>query len=231
MLEINNLTHIYANGHKALDNVRIQFPSGHIFAILGESGSGKTTLLRCLGRFIRPTKGNITIHGRPLREIPEKALRQKLGIVFQQLCLFPHMTVLQNMTLAPRKVLGMDADQAEEKAAGMLERLGISQTAEQYPAQISGGQAQRVAIARALMLEPEYLLLDEPTSALDVNITGEFAQWLLDLQGVTTFVVVTHDIPFASHVASSGVLLQEGKVTAEGDMNGILEQFQTHPFL
>ncbi|NQU42892.1 amino acid ABC transporter ATP-binding protein [bacterium] len=231
MLEINNLTHIYANGHKALDNVRIQFPSGHIFAILGESGSGKTTLLRCLGRFIRPTKGNITIHGRPLREIPEKALRQKLGIVFQQLCLFPHMTVLQNMTLAPRKVLGMDADQAEEKAAGMLERLGISQTAEQYPAQISGGQAQRVAIARALMLEPEYLLLDEPTSALDVNITGEFAQWLLDLQGVTTFVVVTHDFPFASHVASSGVLLQEGKVTAEGDMNGILEQFQTHPFL
>lgn len=226
MLKVENLDFAYRSGEKVLRDVSIDFPQGHIFVVLGLSGSGKTTLLRLLGRFLKPTAGRILLHDQELQKMAEKDLRQKLGFVFQQLYLFPHYTVMENMTLAPVHVLNQNEEASRKKALDMLDHLAVADFADQYPAQISGGQAQRVAIARALMLSPEYLLLDEPTSALDVNTTEDFGKLLLDLQQETTFVVVTHDITFASQVASHGVLMSEGQVTSHGDMEDLLRAFQ-----
>jgi ABC-type polar amino acid transport system ATPase subunit len=164
------------------------------------------------------------LHDRDIREIPEVEFRRSIGIVFQDLYLFPHCTVLENMILAPVKVLKRKRREAEEDASGMLRKLGIENIKDSYPSQISGGQAQRVAIARSLLLKPEYLLLDEPTSALDVNTTEDFGRWLVDLKEETTFVVVTHDVLFASKVATSGVLIDEGAVRAQGSIEEILRE-------
>ncbi|MFP4380704.1 MAG: amino acid ABC transporter ATP-binding protein [Candidatus Sumerlaeia bacterium] len=231
MLETHHLHYAYTEEDgDVLHDINVDFPAGSIFAILGESGSGKTTLLNCLARFLYAQRGDISLHGKPIQDIPEKEFRQKIGVVFQDLQLFPHLTVLENLVLAPETAHGMESREAHYMAAEMLERLNLPEIADQYPARISGGQAQRVAIARALMLKPEYLLLDEPTSALDVNTTGEFGQWLLDLQDATTFIVVTHDIPFAGDVASAGVLLQEGRVTEKGSMEAIIDRFHVHTY-
>jgi ABC-type polar amino acid transport system ATPase subunit len=199
---------------------------GGVRAIVGRSGSGKTTLLMCLGRFLRPQSGSITVDGRDLGEIRELDLRQVLGIVFQELHLFPHMTVLENLTLAPVHALRQEADEARERALGVMGRLGIEELAESFPSQISGGQAQRAAIGRALLLEPSYLLLDEPTSALDVRTSREFGRWLIDLHDVTTFIIVTHDTVFAREVANSAVLLEGGRVRAEGAVDDVLERLE-----
>ncbi|MBD3245832.1 MAG: ATP-binding cassette domain-containing protein [Candidatus Omnitrophica bacterium] len=223
MLEVRDVSFSYPDGHAALRGVNITFPKEHILGILGKSGSGKTTLLKCIGRFLMPQSGRIELEGRDIRELPRRELRRSIGIVFQQLYLFPHLTVLENMTLAPRKVMKKDAHEAEREARQTLEKLGIGELADKYPAQISGGQAQRTAIARSLLLKPDYLLLDEPTAALDVDTTREFGQWLLDLKAETTFVIVTHDILFASKIASSGALLTGGEVTHTGPMREILE--------
>lgn len=226
MIKIENLNFTYSNGTTALKNITIEFPPEHILAVLGESGSGKTTLLRCIGKFLKPDTGNITLDGKDIFELKELEFRKAIGIVFQRLYLFPHLTVLENMTLAPEKVLKIDKSEAESEAMDMLERLGIAELHESYPAQISGGQAQRVAIARSLMLKPQYLLLDEPTSALDINTTEDFGKWLLDLRADTTFIIVTHDIPFAGNIASSGVLLSQGVIQAEGKIDSILKNLQ-----
>ena len=202
MIKIEGVSFRYGGGAPALKNVTIRFSEEHIFAILGESGSGKTTLLKCLGRFLRPKSGRITFGGRDIYDMPEREFRQAIGIVFQDLYLFPHMTVLQNMTLAPTKVLGAELSEAERDARAVLERLGILELADSYPAQVSGGQAQRAAIARGLILKPAYILLDEPTSALDAKTTDEFAQWLVELKETTNLVIVTHDILFARQVAT-----------------------------
>lgn len=227
MIEIRHLNYQFPDGATALDNITISFPADHIFAVLGESGSGKTTLLRCIGRFLQPQSGTIQIDHRDILSLDESELRRMLGIVFQKLFLFPHLTVLRNMTLAPEKALGQSRRDAEQSALQMLTRLGIGELAERYPSQISGGQAQRVAIARGLMLEPRYMLLDEPTSALDAKTIDEFAQWLRELQSDTQFIIVTHDLRFAESVATRGVAIAEGKVIAEGSMQEILSHWQS----
>ncbi len=223
MLKIENLSFKYPGGILALKDINIDFPKAHILAVLGRSGSGKTTLLRCIGRFLKPSKGTVYLREKNIYEIDELEFRRSIGIVFQNLYLFPHLTVLENLMLAPTKVMKKSSEDAKSEAMETLERLGVGELAESYPSQISGGQAQRAAIARALLLKPEYLLLDEPTSALDLDTTNDFADWLVDLKAETTFIVVTHDIPFASRVATSGVLLEDGKINAEGSIEHILK--------
>jgi ABC-type polar amino acid transport system ATPase subunit len=226
MLEAAQVTFAYDGGPPALDGVTMQFPEGSISALMGESGSGKTTLLMCLARFLKPRTGTIRLDGEDIDEIAEPELRRRLGVVFQDLDLFPHLNVSRNLALAPEKVMGMDRGDARQRADEMLKRLGIPEIGDRYPSRISGGQAQRVAIARALMLQPEYLLLDEPTAALDINTTAEFATWLTSLREMTTFVVVTHDVPFASSVASSGALLEGGAVRRQGPLQEIVKELE-----
>ncbi|MFW5817317.1 MAG: amino acid ABC transporter ATP-binding protein [Planctomycetota bacterium] len=222
MIRIEDLEYTYESGTQALEHVSVEFPRGTTSAVMGESGSGKTTLLMCLGRFLQPTGGAITLDGDNIFEIPEQTYRKQVGIVFQRLYLFPHMTVRENMTLAPRRVLDVPARQARTEAMDVLDRLGIADLAENYPSQISGGQAQRAAIARGLVLRPEYMLLDEPTSALDANTTDEFAAWLREIHEETNFIIVTHDLPFARKVASQGVYLSDGRVQDTGEVETII---------
>jgi polar amino acid transport system ATP-binding protein len=225
MIEFRNVTYSYPDGTKALNDISIDFggfDDEHIFGVLGESGSGKTTFLNCLGRFIKPQKGQIFYGGENIQKIPEFEFRKKIGIVFQGLFLFPHMTVIQNMTLALEKTTDTDKKMAELKASSMLERLGIREMADSYPSQISGGQAQRAAIARGLILDPEYMLLDEPTSALDANTTEEFGKWLTELKFKTKFIIVTHDIVFAEKFAPVGVYLSDGKILDVGNIKDIV---------
>lgn len=231
MISISRLNFSYSNGTKALSDVSMDLPREHVLAILGESGSGKTTLLRCIGRFLKSPKGSITLDDEPIESIPELKFRKKLGIVFQQLYLFPHLSCLENLTLASVLTGGEEEDSANTNAMQMMHKLGIENLSEQYPSQISGGQAQRVAIARSLMLNPEYLLLDEPTSALDVRTTNQFAEWLAELKTETTFIAVTHDIPFAREVAGKGVMLAHGKVTAQGPINEIADLTTDSPLV
>ncbi len=222
MIRIEDLEYTYESGTQALEHVSVEFPRGTTSAVMGESGSGKTTLLMCLGRFLQPTGGAITLDGDNIFEIPEQAYRKQVGIVFQRLYLFPHMTVRENMTLAPRRVMNVPARQARTEAMDVLDRLGIAELATNYPSQISGGQAQRAAIARGLVLRPEYMLLDEPTSALDANTTDEFAAWLSEIHEETNFIIVTHDLPFARKVASQGVYLSDGRVQDTGEVETII---------
>lgn len=221
MLEIKNLRKVYSNGTVGVDDVSLEVPLEHTFAILGTSGAGKTTLLQCLGRFLAPTSGEILLDGQDTRRLPLREFRRRLGIVFQQLHLFPHLTIMENMTLAPTVVYKMQEAEATERAQETLRQLGIENLADSYPAAISGGQAQRAAIGRALILEPEYLLLDEPTSALDINTTREFAAWLRELKSRTTFIIVTHDLPFARDTAEHAVLMEDGRIAARGTVDEI----------
>lgn len=225
MIEIKNLSFRYSKGKLAIENIDASFPKEHILTILGESGSGKTTLLRLIGRFLKPMSGDILFNNRNISTFSERELRKNIGIVFQDLYLFPHLSVMENLILAPTKVLNIGLEDAKKEASGILAKLGINELSDSYPSQISGGQAQRVAIARSLVMQPEYLLLDEPTSALDINTTQEFGQWLLELKINTTFIVVTHDVPFAKAVASSGIWLDNGKIKAQGRISSIIKEY------
>ena len=224
MIEVRNLCYTYSDGTQALKNVSITFPQEHIFAIMGLSGSGKTTLLNCIARFLYPQEGTIYLDNENIADMDEITFRKQLGVVFQLLNLFPHLNVLENMMLAPQRVQGRSEAGARADAMEMLERLGIPELAENYPAQVSGGQAQRVAIARGLMLKPNVMLLDEPTSALDVKTTSEFAQWLRELQSDTSFIIVTHDLPFAEKTAEKGVFMSDGCVLENGRISDVLKQ-------
>ncbi len=222
MIEVTGLSHAYGDGTEALRDVNVVFPRGTISAVLGESGSGKTTLLMALGRFLRVPHGRISYDETDLNDVPEAELRRKIGVVFQKLYLFPHLTVLENLALAMVHAQGRPRKEAEAAALDMLERLGIRATAESYPVRLSGGQAQRAAIARGLLLRPDYMLLDEPTSALDANTTDEFAAWLGELRSDTNFIIVTHDVLFARKVAEMGVYLSGGTVAARGPIEEII---------
>ncbi|MCF7888207.1 MAG: ATP-binding cassette domain-containing protein [Candidatus Omnitrophica bacterium] len=223
MLKIKDLTYTYPDGTTALSDVNMELPKEHILAVLGRSGSGKTTLLKCIGKFLRPQKGDIILGDESVYKMQRKKLRHLIGIVFQQLYLFPHLTILENMSLAPIKVLQRDKNSVVKEAREMLNKLGIENLADKYPSQISGGQAQRAAIARALIMKPQYLLLDEPTSALDLNTSKELGEWLLELKAETTFVVVTHDVLFTKNIANSGFLLSRGKLKTKGKMEHIVK--------
>ena len=223
MISVNNVSYTYGDGTCALSDINIVFPEEHIFAIMGVSGSGKTTLLNCLARFLNPQQGTISIHGTNIHHLDERSFRAQFGVVFQNLNLFPHLTVLENMILAPCRTQNRSRKEATTSALEMLDRLDISKLMDSYPSQVSGGQAQRVAIARGLMLKPEVMLLDEPTSALDVETTAEFSQWLRVLKSDTSFIIVTHDLPFAEQVAEKGMYMSQGRIQEVGGISDIFK--------
>ena len=215
-----NVQKYFDGGHiKALDGVSAEISRGEVVVIIGPSGSGKSTFLRCLNLLEVPTGGTILFNG---NDITDKKTninihRQKMGMVFQHFHLFPHMTILKNMTLAPCQLLGKTKEQAEEKAMQLLQRVGLGDRANAYPSQLSGGQKQRIAIVRALMMEPEVMLFDEPTSALDPEMVGEVLEVMKELAGEgMTMVVVTHEMGFAKEVGSRVLFMDEGKLVEQG---------------
>ncbi len=222
MIEVKNLSYTYNDGNEALKSISTSFPEEHIFAVTGMSGSGKTTLLNCLARFLHPQQGEILLNGEDIRQMDEVTFRSNIGVVFQRLNLFPHLTVLENLSLAPIKLAKGPKKTIIHDAQDMLERLGIPELATHYPAQISGGQAQRVAIARGLMLKPGVMLLDEPTSALDARTSQEFSEWLRELQSDTGFIIVTHDLAFAEITAAKGIFMSGGVIVKSGPIRDVL---------
>ena len=216
---------------KVLQGINGQIQKGEVVSIIGSSGCGKSTLLRCFNRLETINGGQLVVNGIDLSE-PKlsrkalQALRAKVGMVFQQFNLYPHMTVLENLTLSPRKVLSRPKGECEEMARTYLDKVGLAEKALSYPDQLSGGQKQRVAIARSLCMQPDVLLFDEPTSALDPELVGEVLLVMRNLaeEGMT-MVVVTHEMQFAREVASRVMFLNKGQVEEEGDPREIL----THP--
>ncbi len=210
--------HFRGGAIKALDGISTDIRKGEVVVVIGPSGSGKSTFLRCLNLLETPTGGSILFNGVDItdKKVNINVHRQKMGMVFQHFNLFPHMTMLQNMTLAPIHLLKKDKKQAEEKAMGLLERVGLADRANAYPSQLSGGQKQRIAIVRALCMEPEGMLFDEPTSALDPEMVGEVLEVMKDLarEGMT-MVVVTHEMGFAREVGSRVLFMDEGKLVEE----------------
>ena len=216
---VNLQKHFDSGEIKALDGVSAEIHQGEVVVVIGPSGSGKSTFLRCLNLLEVPTGGQVFFHG---VDITDKSVninlhRQKMGMVFQHFNLFPHMTILQNMTLAPIQLLKKSKAEAEEKAMSLLQRVGLADRAQAYPSQLSGGQKQRVAIVRALCMEPEVMLFDEPTSALDPEMVGEVLDVMKELahEGMT-MVVVTHEMGFAKEVASRVLFMDQGKLLEEG---------------
>jgi glutamate transport system ATP-binding protein len=201
--------------HHVLVDVDLTVQAGEVIVVCGPSGSGKSTLIRCVNRLEPIQKGEITVHGRSITASGADLvkLRTEVGMVFQSFNLFPHMTALQNIMLAPRKVKGMAAADAEKIARALLERVRIPERAEYYPANLSGGQQQRVAIARALAMQPRVMLFDEPTSALDPEMINEVLDVMTDLakEGMT-MMVVTHEMGFARRVASRVVFMDYGRI-------------------
>ena len=221
-----NETLIKVNGLKksfgkidVLNGIDTEIKKGEVVCIIGPSGSGKSTFLRCLNLLEEPTSGQIIFDDTDITD-PKANInihRQKMGMVFQQFNLFPHMTVLNNMTLAPIKLLGLSKAEAEERAIGLLERVGLADRASSYPSQLSGGQKQRVAIVRALCMQPEVMLFDEPTSALDPEMVGEVLEVMKSLaQEGMTMAVVTHEMGFAREVADRVFFIDEGIIMEEG---------------
>jgi len=220
LIKIEQLKKHYNGGEiKALDGLDLEINKGEVVVIIGPSGSGKSTFLRSMNLLELPTDGTITFEGVDITD-PKTDInkhRQKMGMVFQHFNLFPNMNILKNMTIAPMKLLKMSKEDAESKARGLLEKVGLGDRAESYPSQLSGGQKQRVAIVRALCMEPQVMLFDEPTSALDPEMVGEVLDVMKDLarQGMT-MVCVTHEMGFAKEVASRVIFMDEGKIIEEG---------------
>lgn len=190
-----------------------------VVCVIGPSGSGKSTFLRCLNLLEEPSGGEVFLDGKKINDsdVDIDEIREKLGMVFQGFNLFPHMTVLDNLTLAPIKVKGMEKAAAEEKARKLLETVGLADKAEKYPASLSGGQKQRVAIARALAMDPEIMLFDEPTSALDPEMVGEVLNVMKNLaENGMTMVIVTHEMGFAREVADRVLFIDEGNILEQG---------------
>ena len=202
-----------------LKGINAEIKKGDVMVVIGPSGSGKSTFLRCLNRLEEPTGGHIYFDG---ADITDKKCninlhRQKMGMVFQQFNLFPHMTVLKNMTVSPIKVLGISKEDAEKRAMELLERVGLADRANAYPSQLSGGQKQRVAIVRALCMQPEVMLFDEPTSALDPEMVGEVLEVMKALaKDGMTMAVVTHEMGFAKEVADKVFFIDEGIIMEQG---------------
>ncbi len=214
---------------KALDGVSVDIKKGEVVVVIGPSGSGKSTFLRCLNLLEVPTGGRILFDG---VDITDKSCninlhRQKMGMVFQHFNLFPHMTILRNMTLAPVKLLHRSQQEAEAQALKLLQRVGLGDRGDAYPSQLSGGQKQRVAIVRALMMEPEVMLFDEPTSALDPEMVGEVLEVMKELaHDGMTMVVVTHEMGFAHEVGSRVLFMADGRLVEQGTPEAIFEHPQ-----
>ena len=244
LIQVSDLKKYYNKGAiKALDGITVDIRKGDVMVVIGPSGSGKSTFLRSLNLMEMPTGGAIVFDGvditkKKVRNAEGKMVkldidkhRQKMGMVFQHFNLFPHMTILENMTLAPIQVKHMAKAEAEEKARKLLDRVGLADRADAYPIQLSGGQKQRVAIVRALMMEPEVMLFDEPTSALDPEMVGEVLDVMKELarEGMT-MVVVTHEMGFAREVGNRVLFMADGQLLEQGTPAEIFEH-PRHPRL
>ena len=211
---------------EVLKGINTEIKKGEVVVVIGASGSGKSTFLRCLNRLEEPTSGTICFNGQDITDKKSNINlhRQKMGMVFQQFNLFPHMTILKNMTKAPTTLLGVSKNDAEKKAMELLERVGLADRADAYPSQLSGGQKQRVAIVRALAMNPDVMLFDEPTSALDPEMVGEVLEVMKNLakEGMT-MVVVTHEMGFAREVADRVLFVDEGIIMEEAQPKEFFE--------
>ena len=219
LIQVENLTKTFGGSVHALNGVSTDIKKGEVVCVIGPSGSGKSTFLRCLNRLEDPTDGRIIFAGEDLMN-PKTDIdmhRQKMGMVFQHFNLFPHMSILRNMTIAPMKLQKRGREEAEGQAMKLLERVGLADRANAYPSQLSGGQKQRIAIVRALCMNPEVMLFDEPTSALDPEMVGEVLNVMRDLaKEHMTMVVVTHEMGFAREVSDRVIFMAEGKIVEEG---------------
>ena len=224
VVSISNLNKSFGSNH-VLRGIDLEVQQGEVVCIIGPSGSGKSTLLRCINMLEKPSGGTVVVLGRELTHIDcdlDEA-RTKIGMVFQQFNLFPHMTVLENISIAQRKVLKRNVDEAETTAKALLARVGLSDKENAYPAQLSGGQQQRVAIARALAMNPDVMLFDEATSALDPELVGEVLQVMQALaEGGMTMLVVTHEMGFASRVATRVVFMDGGVIVEQGPPSEVI---------
>ena len=218
ILQVSHLSKAFGS-NVVLRDIDFTVSPGDVTSIIGASGSGKSTLLRCINLLETPTSGSILFDGVDItgKKVDLPLHRQKMGMVFQHFNLFPNKTVLENLTMAPIKIKKVPKSEAEQKAMALLQRVGLADRANDYPAQLSGGQKQRVAIVRALAMEPEVMLFDEPTSALDPEMVGEVLDLMRSLakEGMT-MVVVTHEMGFAREVADRVVFMAEGKILEEG---------------
>ena len=227
MIDVKDLTKSFGK-HQVLQGINEHIYKGEKVAIIGPSGSGKSTFLRCLNLLEEPTSGTITFEGVDITDPKNdiNKLRARMGMVFQQFNLFPHMTVRQNITLAPVKLKLMTKEEADQKAVELLERVGLPDKIDAYPKQLSGGQQQRIAIARALAMNPDVVLFDEPTSALDPEMVGEVLEIMKELaeEGMT-MVVVTHEMGFARSVATRVLFMDQGQIAEQNEP----EAFFTNP--
>jgi ABC-type polar amino acid transport system ATPase subunit len=218
MIQFKNVNKWFGKLH-VLKDINLNIPAGEVLVICGPSGSGKSTLIRCINRLEKFQKGELFVDGQPLHDhsINLTKLRADIGFVFQQFHLYPHMTALQNVTLAPINVRKMSKTEAETLGRKMLDRVGLSDKADAHPAQLSGGQQQRVAIARGLAMSPKIMLFDEPTSALDPEMIGEVLDVMIQLAGEgMTMCVVTHEMGFARQVAHRVIFMDEGQLVETG---------------
>ena len=218
LIKVENLVKNFGK-IEVLKGISTEIKRGEVVVIIGASGSGKSTFLRCLNLLEEPTGGQIYFNETDITDpkININIHRQKMGMVFQQFNLFPHMTILKNMTIAPIKLLGLSKEDAEAKATKLLEKVGLADRADAYPSQLSGGQKQRVAIVRALCMDPEVMLFDEPTSALDPEMVGEVLGVIKDLAASgMTMAIVTHEMGFAREVADRIIFIDEGIIAEEG---------------
>ena len=235
MIDIENLHKSFGDVH-VLKGIDLNIKEKEVVAIIGPSGSGKSTLLRCMNYLEELTQGMVSVDGILLDgEANINKVREEVGMVFQRFNLFPHMTVLQNIMLAPMKVRKASAADAEQTAKKLLERVGLGDKADSYPSQLSGGQQQRVAIARALAMKPKVMLFDEPTSALDPEMVGEVLDVMRSLAGEgMTMVIVTHEMGFAREVGDRVLFVDDGRILEQGTPEAVLEhpqQERTRAFL
>ena len=222
--------HFNAGAVRALNGVSVDIARSEVLVVIGPSGSGKSTFLRCLNMLERPTGGQVIFEGTDITapRVNINLYRRRMGMVFQHFNLFPHMTVLKNLTLGPVQLLKESQKEADEKAMQLLERVGLADRADAYPSQLSGGQKQRIAIVRALCMEPDVMLFDEPTSALDPEMVGEVLDVMKELARMgMTMVVVTHEMGFAREVADRVIFMDEGLIVEQGTPWEVFENPQS----
>ena len=227
LIKVEDLHKIFGELH-AINGVSEEIKKGEVVVIVGPSGSGKSTFLRSLNLLEEPDRGHVYFEGVDItdKKVDINKHRQKMGMVFQHFNLFPHKTILDNITMAPIKLLGKSKEEAEKRAMELLERVGLEAKAKAYPSQLSGGQKQRIAIVRSLAMNPEVMLFDEPTSALDPEMVGEVLELMKRLaQDGMTMVVVTHEMGFAKEVATRVIFMDEGQIKEQGDP----KEFFEHP--